>query len=94
MCLSDTHNATFPRRILSHSHPHHLNDLISQPESAFPGCEAARSYVVNEDLRVSLLVLVLVTQGEAEHLPRITQSPLQLNLLKITISVIIVLRFT
>ena len=92
MCPSDSRNTSFPS--LPPSLRPHLNDLVTEPQSAVPGREAAGGDVVNEDLGVSLRVLVLVTESEAQHLPGITRWPPQLNLLKITISVIIVLRFT
>ena len=89
MCPSHSRNTAFPSLPLPH-----LNDLVTEPQSAVPGREAAGGDVVNEDLGVPLRVLVLVTESEAQHLPGITLRPPQLNLLKITISVIIVLRFT
>ena len=72
----------FSAPAFSSAQPSHLNDLVTEPESAVPGGEAAGRDIVDEDLGVPLLVLVLIAEGEPQHLTRVVGRPLQFNFLK------------
>ena len=60
-----------------------LDYLISKSQPAVLGGETQGVDVVQEDLGVSLLVLVLIAEGQAQQLAGVTGRPLQFNFLKI-----------
>ena len=72
----------FSAPAFSSAQPAHLNDLVTEPESAVPGGEAAGRDIVDEDLGVPLLVLVLIAEGEPQHLCWAGGGSPELNLLK------------